>query len=104
MSSAAVLLTTELSQGDATTRAPVVHSRMFTPHRTLKEDPVTGRAHCSLGVLYSARFKGPHHEFLASQGGSRCGEIAVEWDGRSAAEGGRVKLRGRSYTGMQQLL
>jgi hypothetical protein len=38
---------------------------------------------------------------MASQGGpKRRGQITVVWDGKSGKEGGRMKLRGKTLTGM----
>ena len=51
---------------------------------------MTGSAHCSLAVLYSARFGGPGAELRATQGGPRRGSIRAVWDGKPGREGGRV--------------
>lgn len=99
MSSRAVVLTTDVSRAGAGGEGPHFHSRVFCPTETLKEDPVTGSAHCSLGVVYAARFGGPGAELRATQGGRRRGEIRVQWDGRSGSEGGRMKLRGKAVVG-----
>jgi predicted PhzF superfamily epimerase YddE/YHI9 len=69
----------------------------------LPEDPVTGSAHCSLGVLYSQRFGGPGTVLHATQGGSRRGAISATWDGKPERDGGRMKLRGRTFTSRSYL-
>ena len=99
MSSRLVVLTTDVSAAGVGGDAPHFHSRVFSPTKTLKEDPVTGSAHCSLGVVYAARFGGPDAELRATQGGRRRGAIRVQWDGRPGSEGGRMKLRGKAVAG-----
>jgi hypothetical protein len=54
-----------------------------------------------LGVIYSPRFNSVGKPLMASQGGpKRRGQITVVWDGKSGKEGGRMKLRGKTLTGM----
>jgi hypothetical protein len=96
-----VVLTTDLAatRGSSDTPGPLFHSRVCSPGPGQNEDPVTGSAHCSLGVLYSQRFGGPGAELSATQGGPRRGSIRVSWDGKPGSQGGRMKLRGTAFTG-----
>lgn len=103
MSSRTVVLTTDISSASAHASAPQIHSRVFCPEFTLKEDPVTGSAHCSLGIVWADRFGGPGTELRAAQGGPRRGEIRVQWDGKPGSQGGRMKLRGKAVVGESQM-
>jgi PhzF family phenazine biosynthesis protein len=65
-------------------------SRFFAPGSGVREDPVTGSAHCSLAPFWAARFG--RNELLAWQASLRGGEVRV----RVANE--RVELRGQAVT------
>jgi PhzF family phenazine biosynthesis protein len=65
-------------------------SRYFAPGFGINEDPVTGSAHCCLGVYWSKRLG--REEFLAYQVSARGGVVRVEVAGK------RVKLGGQAVT------
>ncbi len=65
-------------------------SRYFAPGFGINEDPVTGSAHCCLGVYWSKRLV--RDEFLAYQASARGGVVRVEVAGK------RVKLGGQAVT------
>jgi len=51
-------------------------SRFFAPRAGINEDPVTGSAHCSLGVLWSRKLN--KHSLRAEQLSSRRGDLKIE--------------------------
>ena len=65
-------------------------SRFFAPASGVDEDPVTGSAHCTLGVHWAARLG--KTSFLAWQASARGGAVRVR------IEGDRVKLGGQAVT------
>lgn len=65
-------------------------SRFFAPGSGVDEDPVTGSAHCTLGVYWAARLG--KTSFLAWQASARGGAVRVR------IEGDRVKLGGQAVT------
>lgn len=65
-------------------------SRFFAPNAGIKEDPVTGSSHCTLGPYWGKRFH--KTELVAYQASSRGGRIYVR------LEGDRVFLGGNAVT------
>jgi len=65
-------------------------SRFFAPRKGVKEDPVTGSAHCALGPYWMKKLN--KNEFTAYQASKRGGVIGVK------IEGERVKLTGEAVT------
>ncbi|MGY3266846.1 PhzF family phenazine biosynthesis protein [Lysobacter sp. HA35] len=61
-------------------------SRYFAPRKGVREDPVTGGAHCGLAPFWAARLG--KHEFRAWQASRRGGEIVCR------VAGDRVELEG----------
>ncbi len=68
-------------------------SRFFAPQSGIPEDPVTGSAHCSLAVYWSAVLG--KTTFKARQLSARSGELGV------SLNGDRVELRGSAVTTMR---
>jgi PhzF family phenazine biosynthesis protein len=65
-------------------------SRFFAPAKGVKEDPVTGSAHCALGPYWMNRFG--KNKFKAYQASERGGTIGVRVDGN------RVYITGNAVT------
>ena len=65
-------------------------SRFFAPEKGIKEDPVTGSAHCVLGPFWQKRLE--KNEFKAYQASQRGGTVGVR------VEGDRVFLSGKAIT------
>ena len=65
-------------------------SRFFAPGSGVNEDPVTGSAHCCLGLFWAERLG--KEEFLAYQASARGGVVRVRLDGD------RVRLGGQAVT------
>jgi PhzF family phenazine biosynthesis protein len=65
-------------------------SRFFAPGAGIREDPVTGSAHCSLAPYWAARME--RTELRAWQASARGGEVRVR------IQGERVELRGQAVT------
>ncbi|RPI17950.1 MAG: PhzF family phenazine biosynthesis protein [Ignavibacteriae bacterium] len=65
-------------------------SRFFAPEKGVKEDPVTGSAHCALGPYWMKRLG--KNTFKAYQASARGGEVGVK------VENGRVYLTGNAVT------
>jgi predicted PhzF superfamily epimerase YddE/YHI9 len=68
-------------------------SRFFAPAVGINEDPVTGSAHCCLGLYWQKRLK--KNSFIAYQASSRGGVIRVR------VHGDRVLLGGQAVTVMR---
>ncbi len=68
-------------------------SRFFAPGAGIDEDPVTGSAHCCLGVYWSKRLH--KEEFVAYQASARGGVVRVR------VQGDRVILGGQAVTVMR---
>jgi len=68
-------------------------SRFFAPAVGINEDPVTGSAHCCLGLYWQKRLK--KDSFIAYQASSRGGVIRVR------VHGDRVLLKGQAVTVLQ---
>ncbi|MHB1457921.1 MAG: PhzF family phenazine biosynthesis protein [Armatimonadota bacterium] len=86
------LLITARSDSDAYDFA----SRFFAPRMGVNEDPVTGSAHCSLGVYWQARLG--KSEMIGYQASSRGGVVGVR------VEGDRTFLSGMAVTIMTGVL
>lgn len=67
-------------------------SRFFAPEKGVKEDPVTGSAHCALGPFWQKRLE--KNEFKAYQASQRGGTVGLR------VESGRVFLSGKAITMM----
>ncbi|PPR18130.1 MAG: putative isomerase YddE [Alphaproteobacteria bacterium MarineAlpha9_Bin7] len=65
-------------------------SRFFAPRYGIKEDPVTGSAHCSLGPYWASKLD--RNELVGRQLSSRGGDVRVLVDGT------RVRLSGKAVT------
>jgi PhzF family phenazine biosynthesis protein len=65
-------------------------SRFFAPEKGVKEDPVTGSAHCALGPFWQKRLE--KNEFKAYQASQRGGTVGVR------VEADRVFLSGNAVT------
>jgi PhzF family phenazine biosynthesis protein len=65
-------------------------SRFFAPNAGIKEDPVTGSSHCTLGPYWSKRLN--KSELIAYQASSRGGQVHIR------LEGDRVLLGGKAVT------
>jgi PhzF family phenazine biosynthesis protein len=65
-------------------------SRFFAPGAGIKEDPVTGSAHCTLGPYWGERLH--KKEMMAYQASARGGEIHIRLDDD------RVRLGGKAVT------
>src|SRR5437868_8174792 len=65
-------------------------SRFFAPGAGVDEDPVTGSAHCALGMYWQTRLK--RDEFTAYQASARGGVVKVR------VGGDRVYLNGQAVT------
>jgi PhzF family phenazine biosynthesis protein len=63
-------------------------SRFFAPNAGIKEDPVTGSAHCTLGPYWGERLH--KTELVAYQASSRGGQINVRLDGERVYLGGKA--------------
>ena len=63
-------------------------SRFFAPEKGVKEDPVTGSAHCALGPYWQKKLS--KNEFNAYQASQRGGTVGVK------VEGERVFLSGKA--------
>lgn len=68
-------------------------SRFFAPGSGIDEDPVTGSAHCALGLFWAPRLT--KRELVAYQASPRGGVVRVR------VAGGRVKLAGQAVTVMR---
>lgn len=71
-------------------------SRFFAPRMGINEDPVTGSAHCSLGVYWQQRLG--KSELIGYQASSRGGVVGVR------VEGNRTYLSGMAVTVMTGVL
>jgi PhzF family phenazine biosynthesis protein len=65
-------------------------SRFFAPEKGVKEDPVTGSAHCALGPFWQKRLG--KSEFTAYQASERGGVLGVK------VQNDRVILKGKAVT------
>jgi PhzF family phenazine biosynthesis protein len=79
----AIIVTSQASSTDYD-----VVSRVFAPRLGIKEDPVTGSAHCCLGPFWKARLN--RNELVAYQASARGGVL------RLRLEGDRVYLTGKA--------
>ncbi|CAH2042947.1 unnamed protein product [Thlaspi arvense] len=71
------------------------YSRYFAPKFGIKEDPVTGSAHCALAAYWSKKLG--KCDFVAYQASARGGIIYVRLEEKSQ----RVLLRGKAVTVME---
>jgi PhzF family phenazine biosynthesis protein len=65
-------------------------SRFFAPEKGIKEDPVTGSAHCVLGPFWQKRLN--KNQFKACQASQRGGTVGVK------VENDRILLTGKAVT------
>ena len=69
-------------------------SRFFGPNVGVNEDPVTGRAHCSLIPFWGGRLG--KRVMFGKQVSKRGGSLYCEYDGENQPGGGRVKIGGKT--------